>query len=213
VGPRTRVEPPANGFPLSADSSSVDVNYEVGLPERSGLVISTGTPFRLVYGVIHLSPPQENQAFDPHTHASSTPLWVSTFRRHKIHITLWKQLVAYNDLQNLHVKPKFDCNVIVIYLKLLIKLVILFIWLIYIDKHFHVLCRSKTKFWYKIAHFFAWENIMPVDLMFCLDDHVELWPLHRPSSACVHVEPDHFPLHVDVIYGWSLQLCTLLVRS
>ena len=33
-------------------ASGVDVNYEV--PERSGKIISTGTPFRLVYGVIHL---------------------------------------------------------------------------------------------------------------------------------------------------------------
>jgi len=33
-------------------ASGVDINYEV--PERSGKIISTGTPFRLVYGVIHL---------------------------------------------------------------------------------------------------------------------------------------------------------------
>jgi len=32
--------------------SGIDVNYEV--PECSGKIISTGTPFWLVYGVIHL---------------------------------------------------------------------------------------------------------------------------------------------------------------
>jgi len=50
---------------LSVWSSGVDfhVNYEV--PESFGKLISTGAPFRLVYGVIHLRRPQENQAFDP----------------------------------------------------------------------------------------------------------------------------------------------------
>jgi len=43
--------------------SGVDGNYEV--PERSWKIISTGTPFRLVYGVTHLWRLQEYQAFDP----------------------------------------------------------------------------------------------------------------------------------------------------
>jgi len=40
-------------IPILFVISGVDVNYEV--PERSGKIISTGTPFRLVYGVIQSS--------------------------------------------------------------------------------------------------------------------------------------------------------------
>ena len=46
-----------------ASGVDVHVNYEVA--EGSGKIISTGTPFRPVYRVIHLRRPQENQAFDP----------------------------------------------------------------------------------------------------------------------------------------------------
>src|SRR6218665_786371 len=103
--------------------SGVYANYEV--PERYRKTISTGTPFRLIYGVIHLQRPQENQAFEQsytcvHMRlTSSAPLGTSTCCRHKIHITL---CTLNNDLPDL--KPKFDYNMIVIYLKLLLVIYI-----------------------------------------------------------------------------------------
>ena len=51
----------------------------------------------------------------------------------------------YNDLPDL--KPKFDYNMIVIYLKLL--LVIYITTVIYIDAKFPLFTLSKTKFWHK----------------------------------------------------------------
>jgi len=51
---------------------------------------------------------------------------------------------------------------------------------------------------------------MGSNLIFCVDAHMELThsPVRmRPSG------PVPFPLRVDVVTWWSLQLCTLLGRS
>jgi len=135
-------------------TSGVDVNYEV--QERTGKIISTGTPFRYL-----LFSRKKTRLFTTRTRASTwdwpPPSPWGLPLRHKIHITLWKQLVAYNHISDLN--PKFDYNMIVIYFKLL--LVIYITNLYWRDNNISTLYsvqrrNSGTKKYY----FFAWENIV-----------------------------------------------------